>query len=248
MRILSEDNRYMTTSILMSRFFNIEYTGGNSGLRVFTKDRESKGLVIFLDVVPDNHSTLGLYRAMRSDIIRNGLSGKVFLYPIICTEYYVLLALWDMGIRLNYQFPWMSEVENAVKEKKTILEYIPRGICDYKESFRSFEKQCKLLLNNSGMEFHNVNMSNPDIRNQYLKKSYYLNDDEISTYDKAMNIAIKLPALVIEPGVSLQKGPDMIDDLVRYCEEYQACVDRWLRSDISKSLGDCWWERYLEKI
>ena len=158
-RILSEDNRYMTTSILMSRFFNIEYTGGNSGLRVFTKNKESKDLVIFLDVVPDNPSTLGLYRAMRSDIIRNGLSDKVFLYPIICTEYYVLLALWDMGIHLDYQFSWMSEVENAVKEKKTILEYIPRGICDYRESFRSFEKQCKLLSNNSRMEFHNEGIS-----------------------------------------------------------------------------------------
>ena len=63
-----------------------------------------------------------------------------------------------------------------------------------------------------------------------------------------MIIAIKLPALVMEPGVSVRKGPDMIDDLVKYCEEYQTCVDRWHRSDISKSLGDYWWERYLEKI
>ena len=61
-----------------------------------------------------------------------------------------------------------------------------------------------------------------------------------------MIIAIKLHALVMEPGVSVRKGPDMIDDLVKYCEEYQTCVDRWLRSDISKSLGDYWW--YLEKI
>ena len=44
MKILSEDNRYMTTSILMAKYFNIEYMGGNSGLRKYTKNKDSKNL------------------------------------------------------------------------------------------------------------------------------------------------------------------------------------------------------------
>lgn len=160
MKILSEDNRYMTTSILMAKYFNIEYMGGNSGLRKYTKNKDSKNLVILVDVVPDNPFTIGLYRAMVSDIDRNKLKESVYLYPIVCTEYFVLQSLWELGMELDYKFPWMIEVEKAVKQKKTILEYVPRGQYDYSESFASFEKQCKLLLNNSALKFHNVNMSN----------------------------------------------------------------------------------------
>lgn len=244
MKVLSEDNPYMTTSILLAKYFNIEYKSGNSGLRAYTKDKTSNRLIIFLDVVPDNPSTLGLYRAMRSDIVRNGLYGKVFLYPIVCTEYFVLLALWEMGICLEYSFPWMDEVENAVKERRTILEYIPRGVCNYKGSFRSFEKQCKLLLDNSSMRFHNVNMENPEIKRLYQDISYYLNDDKHSTYDKAMHIAINFPVFIPKPDIFFSNGLKSVEELEEHCNQYQLFTDNWLKSDISKSLGEAWWEKY----
>ena len=86
MKILSEDNRYMTTSILMAKYFNIEYMGGNSGLRKYTKNKDSKNLVILVDVVPDNPFTIGLYRAMVSDIDRNKLKESV--QSILCYSHY----------------------------------------------------------------------------------------------------------------------------------------------------------------
>ncbi len=242
MKILSEDNQYMTTSLLLARHFNIEYMGGNSGLRNFTKHKREEKIIIFLDVVPDNPSTIGLYKAMRADIVRNGLKDKVFLYPIVCTEYFVLLALWDMGINLEYKFSWMAEVEKAVRERKTISEYIPRGVCDYKGSFRSFEKQCKLLLDNSNMRFHNVNMDNPENQKIYQDISYYLNNDEISTYEKAVHIAAYYPIMMPFPDTRIPLKVQNINELEEHCIQYQQDTERWLISDISKNLGENWWE------
>lgn len=244
MKILSEDNRYMTTSILMAKYFNIEYMGGNSGLRKYTKNKDSKNLVILVDVVPDNPFTIGLYRAMVSDIDRNKLKESVYLYPIVCTEYFVLQSLWELGMKLDYKFPWMIEVEKAVKQKKTILEYVPRGQYDYSESFASFEEQCKLLLNNSALKFHNVNMSNDRIREIYGNISYYLADDKLSTYEKAISIARKYPAIVMQTDDRLSDSLVCVKNLADACKKYQNEFCRWIESDISLSLGSQWWEKY----
>lgn len=244
MKILSEDNRYMTTSILMAKYFNIEYIGGNSGLRKYTKNKDSKNLVILVDVVPDNPFTIGLYRAMVSDIDRNKLKEKVYLYPIVCTEYFVLQSLWELGIELKYKFPWMIEVERAVKQKRTIQEYVPRGQYDYSESFVSFEKQCKLLLNNSDLKFHNVNISKDRIKEIYGNISYYLWDDTLSTYDKAISIAKKYPAIVMQAENTSSNDLICKLNLAESCREYQNQFCQWIESDISLSLGSEWWKSY----
>lgn len=244
MKILSEDNRYMTTSILMSRYFNIEYMGGNSGLRKYTKSRSSKKMVILIDVVPDNPFTIGLYRKMLSDIDTNNLQETVYLYPIVCTEYFVLQSLWELGIELDYKFSWMIEVERAVKQKKTIVEYVPRGQYDYSESFITFEKQCKLLLNNSALRFHNVNMSKARIKEIYENISYYLLDDKMSTYDKAVSIARKYPAIVMQAENVGSYDWVYKENLAESCKIYQSQFCQWLESDISLSLGSQWWKKY----
>ena len=245
MEMYSEDNEFMTSSLLLSSVLNIKYTGGNSGLRKFCKTRPQKKILLFLDVVPDNTSTVNLYNIMKQDIVENQLEDFVYLFPIVCTEYLIIRMLKRLGIFLEFSYPWMTEVEQAISELKTIEEYVPFHVCRYKESFRSFEKQCKLLLNNSQMRFHNVNMNTKQEGEEYRYISFYLNNsDGLSTCQKAVELAKEYPAIVWKEGIEWPENLENTNDFFKASREAVAFTDSWLKKDIKKSLGEKWWESY----
>lgn len=244
-KMYSEDNEFMTSSVLLSSILNIKYIGGNSGLRKLSREKPRKKALLFLDVVPDNTSTVNLYNIIKQDIVENQLEDFVYLFPIVCTEYLIIRMLKRMGINLKFSFPWLAEVEQAISELKTIDEYIPFHVCRYKESFRSFEKQCKLLLNNSQMQLHNVNTGIKKKGEEYGSISFYLNDsDGLTTYQKAIELAKEYPAIVFKEGMKLPEGFENTDNFLEASKAVIAFTDSWIKQDIKKSLGDRWWEKY----
>lgn len=139
--MIFEDNKEMPISKLISYVYEesgivVHFVGGNRNIKAEVEKNYDKddAYIIFLDLVPDNHSAINEYRKLQL-FIDESMYDNVTVIPIPCIEYYVLKLI---------EMPDVKEIEVALefgKYKNTDLcVKLLRGKC------KNFEKYCKKVL------------------------------------------------------------------------------------------------------
>lgn len=199
MIILTEDNVNMTSSKLLSQCLKIRFTGSNMGLKSVVKNEHNDEYILFIDSVPDNPSTFNLGKTYENIFKKLGYYDNTYVFPIPCIEYIIIVSLLKLNLNFGFKAKWFNIVLQCIIKKKTILNF-PTYFCITNKLF-SFEKQCKLLLDNSDIKFKNFNIIDKKIKNinELLNISFYLNDcTDLSIIDKCMYIAKNLPVCLVK--------------------------------------------------
>lgn len=229
--MISEDSGRMCISILISNVLDIDFADGNTGIDKLLVDSE-KTYIVLIDVVPDNKRVVNIYKDLAK---RYDQSPNIFIIPIVCSEYLVIKALQKINYDFGFKYTWLSEVLKAVNNRVTINNCPPKSI-GYNGTFNSFEKQCKLLLDNSSIEVRNVQVD------RAIATSFYLSDsDTLSVIDKAKLIVRELPCVVMKPGFKLT-GYSTISSMRAFTDKCQAEFELWQSTFEKIVLPDKWWE------
>lgn len=240
----SEDNADNAVSILLSKLLDIQFTNSNSTIRKLIINEDNFN--VYLDVVPDNKNILGMYSEYRSMLnSREKLLGRklnINIVPIPCIEYFVLKVLVSLGAVFSFKYSWLDVVLHyTVNEHKTLYKSLPPKTLEYKGSFRSFEKQCKLLLDNSDEIYLNFNMQEHTDRERLKMISWYLTStDSLSIYDKAVSIAHELPIVSFKEDVP--DGFKYVKDTRLKAEQLNIEFEEWKTNFKKVDLGPGWWE------
>lgn len=236
----SEDNKDMAVSKLLSQLLNIEFCGTNSDLCKFVDSNRLTGnFNVYFDVVPDNLELNKAYNSLREKQANRGYN-NINIIPIPCTEYFVIKALYNLGVDFIFKYKWLNIVLYYTLNGITIGKPFPPKSLGYKESFRSFEKQCKLVLENCSDIFLNFNTSLVDDKN-ILKVSWYLNDlYGIRIIDKAILIAKEFPVVSFKKDIP--DGFSLVSDMNSKVEQLQNDYRKWRSGFHKVKLVDKWWE------
>lgn len=195
-RYIFEDNE----EYILSKFIKHAYTseeremlvflGGNR--KVLTKLeeiwKEDEEYVVYLDVIPDNVSTLTEYNKIHKWLLQNNIS-NVTVLPVPSIEYYFIKALGDLNI------PEVDVVFSTADYRNTeLVRDKLRGVCD------SYEIYCKAVMN------HKMDLcKRPMSKSKNLTaKQYYLVDclclgpyekcnEDITLAEKAWSVIRQLP-------------------------------------------------------
>lgn len=138
MRFYSEDKEGVCSSVLLSKYLNISFLGGNYEFSKLVSDNEIAA--IYVDVVPDNSDTFRLYKELRDSFEYDTSAGIVPIH-IPCIEYYIIMALHSIGYNFNFKFAWLEVVLYCIINKVTLYKKLPPKSIGYSGSFYSFEKQ-----------------------------------------------------------------------------------------------------------
>lgn len=163
MNFIFEDKKTADLSILFRSIYpkNIRekfvYTGSNryicSTIKKMIKspkdsEEYSKNYIVFLDIIPDNETTISVYKSI-SALSRTYLERgyKIIVIPIVCAEYYAIqmihkLRLFEMNSALYHDC-----VEKRFWKNSYIVEKIP---CKKRDRYKNFEKYCKAILEYGG--------------------------------------------------------------------------------------------------
>lgn len=181
MQCVFEDAPYVGISKLISYLYSesdtkIIFANGNGNLIDLLCDN----CLMYIDVVPDNDTTVTKYNILADEIINNRFK-RCFLIPIPCIEYICIRA---------FDFDRNENVIKAVIESdkyRSIAEYRGRKL-----STKSFEKYCKSVLYNY-MKCTTIDGSfwNIDCLCDVCKKDFLCNDNR--RIDKASKIILQLP-------------------------------------------------------
>lgn len=235
MLFYSEDNEKVTSSVLLSKYLNIEYLSSNGEFDKLKAD--DKIVAAYIDAVPDKDKILKIYYRMWDKY--NEAGSNIVPIQIPCIEYCIIMALDNIKYDFKFKFKWIEVVLYCVKRGVTISKVYPPKSLGYHESFYSFEKQCKLVLNNSADELENYN-TNEITNTKRNEMSWYLTDlYGMSTYDKCCWIATKLPAVSFKC-----KYPDIfksvnIHDIATITFHN---MNEWCKKFRRVKLPDKWWE------
>lgn len=84
------------------------YTDGNGMLISTAEEKLADGIstvAVFLDLIPGNESCVRIYKGLRNLARMKANKNRLFVFPILCSEYYIILSLieynTDIGIALN---------------------------------------------------------------------------------------------------------------------------------------------------
>lgn len=235
MKFYSEDKKVVSSSILLSKFLNIDYVSGNEELKKLEVSDEN--IVAYIDMVPDNEDSVELYNFMWNEYTCDIYKGVIPI-SIPCTEYYIILALVSMNYDFKFRYRWLEVVLYCILNRVTIKYKLPPKLLGYAESFYSFEKQCKLLIANSSDELENYNTVDSVDCIEKNKISWYLTDScGISMYDKCCKIASKMPVVMFR-----DKCPDNfsnvnIHDVAGICN---IRVNKWTEAFKKIKLPNKW--------
>lgn len=249
MLMISEDNSNVVSSIMLSRVLDIKFNDGNGGLGNYLKNKNDV-LFLYPDSVPDNINTRNIPTNFEQRLKSLGNTNNILLFPIPCIEYLIILGLYEINFNFNIKVKWLSKVVDCVIAKKTIANEPPRDLVDYSGKFSTFEKQCKLVIENLPKEFHNYNIEKK--KGYESVKSFYLSDtvinDEVFTSEmKGMLVSKQFP-------VSLYKSTTLfnrfglrqltIDEARRVQVEYFSKYKLWVKDikNCNITLPDKWWE------
>lgn len=181
----SEDNEDMAVSRMLSRVLSTRYCGTNTSLVDFVLSTSECGFGFYIDVVPDNSELTDMFKYVM-DNVKLLESKNASIVPVPCTEYFVIKALAGIGADFMFKYDWVRVVLEAVLSKRTIAKPYPPKKCGYSGSFRSFEKQCKVVLDNSSDIYLNFNVLSSEDRDALKLVSWYLTDNYgLSVRDKA---------------------------------------------------------------
>jgi len=193
------------------------FTGGNSVLRdklceIYNAENQ---YIIYIDLVPDNYTTIREYRMLRK-IIRRRNFKNVYILPIICMEYYIMKTF----------FLKMPAIETAINCE------------DYREygTQSSLERYCKFVLNTVyPVCMHTDSDYSPDVKFGW----FYVQDclcviplkecHRFSLLDKAGKLVKGLPAFY-KPGDWADCGVKKVDlEIVhnKLVEEFKRVVNRY---------------------
>ena len=123
------------------------YTDGNGMLISTAEEKLADGIstvAVFLDLIPGNESCVRIYKGLRSLARMKANKNRLFVFPILCLEYYIILSLvhgclieynTDIGIALNKGDYTKSQIYAESFDEDGI-----RNKC------RTFERYCKYVL------------------------------------------------------------------------------------------------------
>lgn len=238
MLMTSEDNKDMAISKLLSTVAIIEFAGPNVGIKSIMRSNIGHKMLIFPDIIFDNTSTLNLDVALLNYASKLGILNDVVMLPIPCIEYLVIKFLARRNIDFEFKYKWLESVLKCVLDKLTIAN-CPYGI-SYKGTFKSFEKQCKMLLENSNDRFSNINTSKIS-----ANLFYNTDSDEMNVQDKCMLLLREFPACVLPSLLDLSKYEMQyisFSELQSLQAEYISEYRKWLNGDNKVMLPDNWWK------
>lgn len=89
--------------------------------------------------MPDNKKFVGDYNRILGTYDAYA-DRNINIIPIPCTEYYVIKALYSIGVDFKFKYDWIAVVLHYILCNKSIGKPYPPKTIGYKESFRSFEK------------------------------------------------------------------------------------------------------------
>ena len=174
-RIIFEDNGDTPSSILLKsspigRY--VKFSCGNFNLFPFVKealqDFEIDQIIIYCDFVLNSERLFLFYKRLRQEIIEEmqilNSDKSVYLIPIPCIEYYILLYLIEFKIDC-FSILQLEKISSFVQDFKIDLS----DIHIWKENFMvSVEKICKYYLNSNS----NKCIINKNRNNQVVGKFY----------------------------------------------------------------------------
>lgn len=129
-KLVAEDNPDMPISKSLRRVLNIDYVSSNSNLMPHVTE-------LLPELIANNSAAIIL----------------VDRVPIICSEFIAIQAI-DQSI-LVHKYKWLEIVKRLIDNYVVPKNCPPRTLA-YKESFNTYEKMCKLYLNNNQTEYANV--------------------------------------------------------------------------------------------
>lgn len=181
MKIVSEDNRrYSLTSKLYDKVYgreNTRFSMGSGNLEAVITDLLDEGefedIVVYLDVVPENEHTGRLLLKLYTKFLNNK---NVYIVPIICSKYCLLLSLHELGYDLgreeigilNGSLDYHKTLYSEEKSLEKVAKAIKAGMNlsngyfedDNSDSFK--ERSVVYIKNHTAFE-------NADLLNRYFK-------------------------------------------------------------------------------
>lgn len=237
-----EDKDTMSVSIMLSSILNIQFVSGNENLKKVLKADGINNINMYVDVVPDNKVLIGLYEDL--NLMVDKLSAdNINIIPIPCTEYFIIRMLHNNGVKVQFKYKWLEVVLYYVLNKKSIVKnFPPRKAYGHKGSFQSFEKLCKLVLDNCDLEYLNYDTSIKEKHDVLCDISWYINDDiyGLTIADKAALAAKEFPVVSFKC-----KAPEefkVVADMKAKTEQINMEFEEWKRSFKKVDLGPGWWE------
>lgn len=199
MKMIFEDYKEVNISKILKYAYSedecnsvIDFTGGNGKVLDYLENSSEDVIIAFVDIVPDNIKTIGVYKKCKKYSKESGK--QIFVIPIPCIEYYAVKAL----LRSD-------DVDNAVAEVYNYDKYrlVKYNYRNRKLSLKSFEKYCKSVLYNYS--------SCLDVNGKFYKVdckcSKPLNlgicNDKTRIY-KAWSIIHKLPTFIVSKRDTVQ--------------------------------------------
>lgn len=156
MLVLAEDKDSLPISKALSKVAEIIFVASNSNFipeleRLLPDVKESNSYaVVLVDRVPNKYLEIE-YRKLLD--YSNAHYPYVYIVPIVCAEYIAFRSI--SRERLVPRYSWLSEVRRFIEEFKVPVKHPPKSL-GYKESFNTFEKMCKLYVNNHQEDFSNI--------------------------------------------------------------------------------------------
>lgn len=139
MKVIFEDSKHKGTSKLFRYAYKNDdmfiYTDGNSSLidKVTSLASSGETIAVYIDTVPGNKYIKKTYRRLRSLAINHK---NIFVFPIVCSEYYIVKAFGDSNI---------ADVNTCIN-KGNIFK--TDSYINNTWTCRNFEKYCKFIMNN----------------------------------------------------------------------------------------------------
>ena len=259
MRILFEDSDEAPSSLLLkscSNGNNIYFSNGAGKLaREMSKHLKFDTLLVFMDVVPNNKSTINLYNSLNTDFEDDIDNNRLLIIPIICIEYIILTML----IKWNYI---QEEEIDGLHYLITDFNYSElSSLPDVRNNTtlqNSLEKICKYFLNNikhkcmkNGFEYKSKNNIKQGRDYSSIKGIFYetdchcgkVRDDycsiESSLIEKADRLYITLPVFDVINDEHKSSLESLGVSIVKYDINDKLKDIQNFYNNICSQLGDC---------